>query len=859
MTGPRLAWLVLMPGDHRVPGYLGRVLSWSGIPVGTCFQVGRGGVLVTAWHVLDGVKCGYVGARVGVDVFGGQEHAVAAEVIRVDPVHDLAVLRRQVPLPGPVAGLVATGAMAPLTSMVITGSAEVDDPGHEYLYLDATGTWEGGARRDGVVLGRLSSSSVLRGMSGAPVRCLAGDQVAGVVSARYNSADGWLRGTVWVARTEDLAPLLADVAGAGVVELARPGLVSPGAGGSGPWEPGSPEHPGDVAAGLFAAGDLDGAERVLRRWAGSEPGNPVPLRQLCGVYQAASRWEEMIAAARQWQRLNPGDWKPSVWVAVASFELGSWSDAVEGYRTWARHAAGDPEPLKMMWLAAASGQDPEAEMEAADGWIAAAPQDPEAWSSYAGTLYGSGRYAETLEAVTRCLALDPDDDVAQGIRADALYALERWQDATGAYRRSAGQGLMPAAAWARMWVASAHCGDRAAGLAAAAGWSSASPYDPEALSAHVRELSVAGRYEEVIAPAERLMELTPGPYDDILLCDYGVALEITGDYGRLAAFINEWPDTDDAVVMTVKARALFNMERYPGALAAATIACGLDDSVARAWQVRAESAHATGDHEDERDAARRWAEHEPGASAQGVLARSLHETGHFDEALTAIEAGWPGSDQDDPYALCMKAKALQALARNADAVAAASRAIEKYQAAQLFGSRKPEGPFPLSALVVQADCLFQLGNYGGAAAAARQLVTREPGNLLYCFFLTRSLAESGQWDDALEAAELWVKVDSTPAAWAGKTRALLGLRRWEDARKAAEVALAMRPGDPNGLSLASTACAGCKDRQSALAYAEQWLRAAPESQDAREWLELLHTGVTPPGDSLPRMPMKAEL
>ena len=254
MTGPRLAWLVLMPRDHRIPGYLGRVLSWSGVPVGTCFQVGRGGVLVTSWHVVNGVKCGYVGARVGVDVFGGLEDAVAAEVIRVDPVHDLAVLRRQVPLPGSVAALVATGAVAPLTSMVITGSAEVDDPGHEYLYLDATGTWEGGARRDGVVLGRLSSSSVLRGMSGAPVRCLAGDQVAGVVSARYNSADGWLRGTVWVARTEDLAPLLADVAGAEVVQVARPGEAAPGAGDLGPWEPGVTGAPGRCGGGAFRCG-----------------------------------------------------------------------------------------------------------------------------------------------------------------------------------------------------------------------------------------------------------------------------------------------------------------------------------------------------------------------------------------------------------------------------------------------------------------------------------------------------------------------------------------------------------------------------------------------------------------------------
>ena len=50
------------------------------------------------------------------------------------------------------------------------------------------------------------------GMSGAPVRRLRDDVVVGVVSGRYNSADGWLRDTVWVARCERLRALCADVA-----------------------------------------------------------------------------------------------------------------------------------------------------------------------------------------------------------------------------------------------------------------------------------------------------------------------------------------------------------------------------------------------------------------------------------------------------------------------------------------------------------------------------------------------------------------------------------------------------------------------------------------------------------------------
>ena len=48
-------------------------------------------------------------------------------------------------------------------------------------------------------------------MSGGPVRCQSDGVIVGVVSARYNSADGWLRDSVWIARTENLRPLLANL------------------------------------------------------------------------------------------------------------------------------------------------------------------------------------------------------------------------------------------------------------------------------------------------------------------------------------------------------------------------------------------------------------------------------------------------------------------------------------------------------------------------------------------------------------------------------------------------------------------------------------------------------------------------
>jgi hypothetical protein len=92
--------------DRRVPGFLGRVLDGSAQPAGTCFQV-TPGVLVTAWHVLDDLGAGDVDAVVEVDPLQGGVPR-QAQVRRVDPVHDLAVLSTAEPLASCVTGLATT-------------------------------------------------------------------------------------------------------------------------------------------------------------------------------------------------------------------------------------------------------------------------------------------------------------------------------------------------------------------------------------------------------------------------------------------------------------------------------------------------------------------------------------------------------------------------------------------------------------------------------------------------------------------------------------------------------------------------------------------------------------------------------
>ncbi|MEU1647254.1 S1 family peptidase [Micromonospora zamorensis] len=195
-----------------MPDYLGRVLDAGGVPIGTCFQVSPG-VLVTAWHVLDALRAGDVEAVVAVDALNGGTAARDARVVRVAPASDLAVLVTDVPLPGSVAGMATTDGVPLLADVAVAGVVQVDDGPWQYRWLAAAGQWKSGTTRDDAVhLGRFTSTDVLPGMSGGPVRRLADDVVVGVVSGRYNAGDGWMAGTVWVARVEELLPLLDGLA-----------------------------------------------------------------------------------------------------------------------------------------------------------------------------------------------------------------------------------------------------------------------------------------------------------------------------------------------------------------------------------------------------------------------------------------------------------------------------------------------------------------------------------------------------------------------------------------------------------------------------------------------------------------------
>jgi hypothetical protein len=128
-----------MTSPAEVLGYLGGVVDSAGVATGTCFQI-RPGVLVTAWHVIDGLRVGAAGDTVTVGPLTGGDTA-SATVHAVDDLRDLAVLTCAVPLPGSVAGLVASESIPATTDVQITGAADI--PKVRFALSSTTGTWQG--------------------------------------------------------------------------------------------------------------------------------------------------------------------------------------------------------------------------------------------------------------------------------------------------------------------------------------------------------------------------------------------------------------------------------------------------------------------------------------------------------------------------------------------------------------------------------------------------------------------------------------------------------------------------------------------------------------------------------------------
>ena len=204
------------------PGFIGQVLDDDDATVGTCWLVAPGWVL-TAAHVVQAAGADVVAASVAAErVFSAaadraDERAVMlrlrrglkktgpvieGRVRRADTVIDLALVEIDAESwDSAPAGLADSEDVKPEEVVVVTGAAELADAREDAALIasSTTGRWDGwGLYEDSVRLAKIKASGVLRNMSGAPVIRDKDSTVVGLVTGRYNSADGWGRDTVWV-------------------------------------------------------------------------------------------------------------------------------------------------------------------------------------------------------------------------------------------------------------------------------------------------------------------------------------------------------------------------------------------------------------------------------------------------------------------------------------------------------------------------------------------------------------------------------------------------------------------------------------------------------------------------------------
>ena len=220
------------------PGFIGQVLDGGGATVGTCWLVAPGWVL-TAAHVAQVAGADVVAASVAA------ERAFSAAAARTDERAVTLRLKRDLKKTGPViegrvrradtvidlalveidaeswdsalAGLADSEDVKPKEVVVVTGAAELADTREDAALIASStaGHWdEWGLYENSVRLSKIKASGVLRNMSGAPVIRDKDSTVVGLVTGRYNSADGWGRDMVWV------------VSGRAIEQFCRP-LIGP--------------------------------------------------------------------------------------------------------------------------------------------------------------------------------------------------------------------------------------------------------------------------------------------------------------------------------------------------------------------------------------------------------------------------------------------------------------------------------------------------------------------------------------------------------------------------------------------------------------------------------------------------------
>ena len=225
-----------LPPGALGPGFIGQVLDDDGATVGTCWLVAPGWVL-TAAHVAQAAGADVVAASVTAErAFSAaadraDERAVTlrlkrglaetgpvieGRVRRADTVVDLALVKIDAESWDSAPAELADSTGLEGKTVVVTGMAELADAREDAALIasSTTGHWdEWGLYEDSLRLAKIIAPGVLSNMSGAPVIRAEVNTVVGLVTGRYNSADGWARDAVWVVDSRAIEQFCRPVVG----------------------------------------------------------------------------------------------------------------------------------------------------------------------------------------------------------------------------------------------------------------------------------------------------------------------------------------------------------------------------------------------------------------------------------------------------------------------------------------------------------------------------------------------------------------------------------------------------------------------------------------------------------------------
>ena len=195
--------------DFECPPFVGALLI-DGVLIGTAFVCISPHIVVTCAHSLRDEMHELVWRS-------ADGNAVVLEnwkVLVCDADLDIAVITSAVPILGHahVADRPRHVAQRGVRVFFNAVSEYVEADGVEFPFSSGDGEVVGEHRRNGLVRAKLKSSDVTPGCSGAPVLHFGelGLTVVGMISGRYNSADGWNQDTAWMVLADHLQSAVAE-------------------------------------------------------------------------------------------------------------------------------------------------------------------------------------------------------------------------------------------------------------------------------------------------------------------------------------------------------------------------------------------------------------------------------------------------------------------------------------------------------------------------------------------------------------------------------------------------------------------------------------------------------------------------